>query len=68
MTVKELIEILKTADADLTIVIKAPDGGFDSTYDEISKRDIKIDSENFTIYVGQIMNKEYTNLIEIGSL
>lgn len=52
MTVKDLLEILKTADADLTIVVKAPDGGFDSTYDEISKDDVKIDSENFTIYVG----------------
>ena len=53
MTVEELIEILKTSDADLTVVIKAPGGGgFDSTYDEISKRDIEIDSENFTIYVG----------------
>ncbi len=52
MTVKELIELLKNVDSNLTFVIKAPDGGFDSTYDEISKRDIKIDSENFTIYVG----------------
>ena len=52
MKVKELIEILKSVDGDLTFVIKAPDGGFDSTYDDISKEDFKVDSKNFTIYVG----------------
>lgn len=52
MTVKELIEILKNVDSDLTLVVKALDGGFDSTYDEISKDDIEIDSKSFTLYVG----------------
>ena len=50
MTVKDLIEILKNVDSNLTIVIKAPDGGIYSTYDELFKENIKIDSENFTIY------------------
>lgn len=50
MTTKELIKILETVDPDLTVVIKAPDGGVYSTYDEISKENTKIDSKNFIIY------------------
>lgn len=50
MTVKELIEILKNVDSNLTVVIKAADGGIYSTYDEILKENIKVDSEDFTIY------------------
>ena len=52
MTVKELIEVLKNVDSDLMLVVKAPDGIFVEIYDEISKEDIEIDSENFTIHVG----------------
>ena len=50
MTVKELIEILKNVDSNLTIVIKSTEEGIWPTYDELSKEDIKVDSENFTIY------------------
>lgn len=51
MTVKELIEILQTVDPDTLVVIKAPDGGFYCTYDEISKEDVVVDSDEFKIYL-----------------
>ena len=54
MKVKELIEILKTADKDATLVIKTPNC-FDyiepfETFDKISKYDIETDSKTCTIY------------------
>lgn len=50
MTVKELMEILKNVDSNLMIVIKSTEEGVYYTYDELSKEDIKVDSEKFTIY------------------
>ena len=54
MTVKELIEILKTADKDATLVIKTPNcldytEPFE-TFDNISKYDVETDSKTCTIY------------------
>ena len=54
MTVKELIEILKTVDKDATLVIKTPNcldytESFE-TFDNISKYDVETDSKTCTIY------------------